>query len=82
MTVLRFRGEQAVTYHIPIPPERGGMELDEFLCLTFPLLNKGYLRRQVREGRVLVDGNPAVRCVLPPSRDVKNPNVGRGPSRP
>jgi len=36
------------------------MELDEFLCLSFPLLNKGFLRRQVREGRVLVDGNPAV----------------------
>jgi 23S rRNA pseudouridine1911/1915/1917 synthase len=48
-----------VTAHIPIPPERSGMELDEFLCLTFPLLNKGFLRRQVREGRVLVDGNPA-----------------------
>jgi 23S rRNA pseudouridine1911/1915/1917 synthase len=49
-----------VTSHIPIPPERIGMELDEFLCLSFPLLNKGFLRRQVREGRVLVDGNPAV----------------------
>jgi 23S rRNA pseudouridine1911/1915/1917 synthase len=45
---------------IPIPPERIGMELDEFLCLSFPLLNKGFLRRQVRDGRVLVDGNPAV----------------------
>jgi 23S rRNA pseudouridine1911/1915/1917 synthase len=49
-----------VTSHIPIPPERIGMELDEFLCLSFPLLNKGFLRRQVRDGRVLVDGNPAV----------------------
>ena len=29
-----------------------------------------------------MDGNPAVRCVLPPSRDVKNPNVGRAPERP
>jgi monofunctional biosynthetic peptidoglycan transglycosylase len=29
-----------------------------------------------------MDGNSAVRCVLPPSRDVKNPNVGRGPGRP
>jgi 23S rRNA pseudouridine1911/1915/1917 synthase len=48
-----------VTAHIPIPPERSGMELDEFLCLSFPLLNKGFLRRQVREGKVLVDGNPA-----------------------
>jgi RluA family pseudouridine synthase len=45
---------------IPIPPERIGMELDEFLCLSFPLLNKGFLRRQVRDGHVLVDGNPAV----------------------
>ena len=48
-----------VTSHIPIPPERSGMELDEFLCLSFPLLNKGFLRHQVREGKVLVDGNPA-----------------------
>jgi len=29
-----------------------------------------------------MDGNPAVRCVLPASRDVRNPNVGRSPSRP
>ncbi len=35
------------------------MELDEFLCLSFPLLNKGFLRRQVRDGHVLVDGGPA-----------------------
>jgi RluA family pseudouridine synthase len=49
-----------MTSHIPIPPERIGMELDEFLCLSFPLLNKGFLRRQVRERKVLVDGNPAV----------------------
>lgn len=35
------------------------MELDEFLCLSFPLLNKGFLRHQVREGKILVDGNPA-----------------------
>jgi len=53
-------GALTVTNHIPIPPERSGMELDEFLCLSFPLLNKGFLRRQVREGKVLVDGNPAV----------------------
>jgi len=36
------------------------MELDEFLCLSFPLLNKGFLRRQVREGHVTVDGGPAL----------------------
>jgi 23S rRNA pseudouridine1911/1915/1917 synthase len=49
-----------VNYQISIPPERSGMELDEFLCLSFPLLTKGFLRRQVREGHVLVDGNRAV----------------------
>jgi RluA family pseudouridine synthase len=46
--------------HIPVPPEHSGMELDEFLCLSFPLLGKSYLRNKVREGRILVDGNPAV----------------------
>jgi RluA family pseudouridine synthase len=47
-------------YHLPIPPERSGMELDEFLCLSFPLLTKGFLRRQVRDGKVLLDGERAV----------------------
>ena len=46
-------------YHILVPDERTGIELDEFLSLTFPLLNKGFLRQKVRDGRVLVDGNPA-----------------------
>jgi 23S rRNA pseudouridine1911/1915/1917 synthase len=46
--------------HIPIPPERAGMELDEFLCLSFPLLTKGFLRRQVRDGKVLLDGTPTI----------------------
>ncbi len=45
--------------YITIPPERAGLELDEFLCLTFPLLNKGFLRTKVREGAVLVDGMKA-----------------------
>lgn len=45
--------------YIPVSPERAGLELDEFLCLQFPNLNKGFLRRQVREGRVLVDGSPS-----------------------
>jgi len=42
-----------------VPPERVGLELDEFLCLQYPEFNKGYIRRQVREGSVLVDGSPA-----------------------
>lgn len=45
--------------HVVVPDERAGMELDEFLCLLYPELNKGYVRRQVRRGLVLVDGNPA-----------------------
>jgi 23S rRNA pseudouridine1911/1915/1917 synthase len=43
-----------------VPDERVGLELDEFLALTFPLLNKGYLRRQVRGGRILLDGQPTL----------------------
>jgi len=53
-------------YHIPIPDDRIGMELDEFLCLMFPLLGKGFVRGLVREGRVLIDGEPVA-----PSRHVK-----------
>lgn len=44
--------------HLLVPSERSGIELDEFLSLQYPLLNKGFLRRQVREGSVLVDGQP------------------------
>jgi len=45
--------------HLVIPEERAGLELDEFLCLVFPFANKGFLRRQVRDGAVLVDGSAA-----------------------
>lgn len=43
-----------------VPQERAGLELDEFLCLQFPTCTKGYLRRQVRDGLVLVDGGAAL----------------------
>jgi len=36
------------------------MELDEFLSISFPRLSKGYLRRQLREGRVRVNGIPVM----------------------
>ena len=49
-----------MSQHIVVSRERRGIELDELLCLLFPLLNKGYLRTQIRAGRVLVDGNPVV----------------------
>lgn len=45
--------------HLTVPEERVGLELDEFLCLTYPFANKGFLRAQVRDGGVLVDGAPA-----------------------
>ncbi|MGK0218919.1 MAG: 23S rRNA pseudouridine1911/1915/1917 synthase [Planctomycetota bacterium] len=49
-----------MTEYLPVPDERAGLELDEFLCLSFPGLSKGFLRTQVREGNVLVDGQPAL----------------------
>ena len=45
--------------HLTVPEDRVGLELDEFLCLTYPFVNKGFLRTQVRDGGVLVDGGPA-----------------------
>ncbi len=42
--------------YIVVPEERAGLELDEFLCLLYPDLNKGFIRRQVRDGRILLDG--------------------------
>lgn len=47
--------------HLTVPEERVGLELDEFLCLAFPHVNKGFLRAQVRGGRVLVDGSPMLK---------------------
>jgi len=45
-----------VNYTFVVPPERAGLELDEFLCLNFPGVPKGALRNEVRIGRVLLDG--------------------------
>lgn len=45
-----------MNYTFVVPPERAGLELDEFLCLMFPGVPKGALRGEVRAGRVLVDG--------------------------
>jgi len=47
------------TEYVPVPDEHVGLELDEFLCLLYPEWGKGYLRRLVREGLVLVDGQSA-----------------------
>ncbi len=45
-----------MTDHLVVPRERHGIELDEFLCLLYPLLNKGFLRGLIRDGKVLLDG--------------------------
>jgi 23S rRNA pseudouridine1911/1915/1917 synthase len=53
-----------VSETIVVPPERAGLELDEFLCLHFPEYAKGFLRRAVRDGLVSLDGmraNPSQR---------------------
>jgi len=49
---------------IVVPRERAGLELDEFLCLERPLINKGFFRRLVRAGDITVDGG----AVLPNRR--------------
>ncbi|MEO1697084.1 MAG: RluA family pseudouridine synthase [Planctomycetota bacterium] len=36
--------------------ERAGLELDEYLCLQYPGLPKGFVRREISAGHVLVDG--------------------------
>jgi RluA family pseudouridine synthase len=42
------------------------MELDEFLCLMFPLLTKGFVRQLVRDGRVQINAQAVF-----PNRRVK-----------
>lgn len=42
--------------HLVVSAEQAGLELDEFLARAFPLYGKRFLRRQVRDGRVLIDG--------------------------
>ncbi|MEM1447997.1 MAG: RluA family pseudouridine synthase [Planctomycetota bacterium] len=39
-----------------VTDERAGLELDEFLCLQYPGLSKGFLRQEIGAGHVLVDG--------------------------
>ncbi|MHC4376854.1 MAG: RluA family pseudouridine synthase [Planctomycetota bacterium] len=39
-----------------VPDEAAGSELDEYLCLLFPGVTKGALRRLVRDGQISLDG--------------------------
>jgi 23S rRNA pseudouridine1911/1915/1917 synthase len=56
-----------VNRHVCVEYADAGMELDEFLCRAFPALSKRFLRRQVRSGRVLVDG-----AQVPPSQRLRS----------
>jgi RluA family pseudouridine synthase len=56
--------------YLVVPEERAGLELDEFLCLLYPEYPKGWMRRAVREGCVLVDGRRAS-----PSQRLRNAQV-------
>jgi RluA family pseudouridine synthase len=50
--------------YLTVPERHAGLELDEYLALIYPQINKGALRQQIRAGRVLVDGErvqPSVR---------------------
>lgn len=41
-----------------VPREQSGLPLDKFLAITFPELDRGYLRELIRGGFVSVDGQP------------------------
>ncbi len=45
--------------HFVVEKERVGIELDEFLALALPQVNKGYLRDLIYTGRVLLNGQPS-----------------------
>ncbi len=56
--------------YLVVPLESAGLELDEYLCLVYPGLTKGFVRREVREGRVLVDA-----CAANPSQRLRHQQV-------
>ena len=58
-----------VTYH-PVPVERVGLPLDEFLCLLYPGVSKGFLRGAIRDGEIEVVGEETI-----PSRRLRISDV-------
>ncbi len=48
-----------VQYH-PVPEERVGLPLDEFLCALYPGVSKGFLRAAIRDGSIEVVGEETV----------------------
>ena len=57
-------------HHLTVEAEQAGLEVDEFLAISFPLLPKRFLRAKVRAGDVLVDGASA-----PPGRRLRRDQV-------
>ncbi|MHC4262150.1 MAG: RluA family pseudouridine synthase [Planctomycetota bacterium] len=60
---MDYEAFDSADYHV-VPVDHHGLELDEYLCLLFPGVTKGALRRMIRGGRILVDGeavNPSHR---------------------
>ncbi|MEM9801627.1 MAG: RluA family pseudouridine synthase [Planctomycetota bacterium] len=43
-----------------VTDERAGLELDEYLCLQYPGLSKGFIRQEIGAGNVLLDGAAVV----------------------
>ncbi|MEZ6003376.1 MAG: RluA family pseudouridine synthase [Planctomycetota bacterium] len=46
--------------YYPVPEERVGLELDEFLCLLYPGVSKGFLRQAIRDGDIEVVGEETI----------------------
>lgn len=42
-----------------VADERAGLELDEYVCLQYPGLSKGFLRQEIGAGHILLDGRDA-----------------------
>ena len=59
-----------MTEYLTVPDERTGIELDEFLCLQYPLVSKGRVRALIRDGAIRVD---ALRAL--PSKRLRAGNV-------
>ena len=52
-------GGPVVNEVLVVPDEYIGLELDEFLCLNYPDWNKGFIRRQIRDERILINAASA-----------------------
>ena len=49
----------ATTYTVPVPEDKAGLRLDQFLADALPALSRSRLKGLIKDGRVTRDGNPA-----------------------